>query len=100
MADLAGVPAPVVDRARDVLDRLRTERAIEAKGGGGEPVQAVFDVASGEFRGGTTADGGDAEPIDAATEAVLEELEAIDVNETPPVELLSRVQEWQRRLGE
>ena len=100
VADLAGVPAPVVDRARDVLDRLRTERAIEARGGGGEPVQAVFDVGSGEFRGGTTADGGGAEPIDAATEAVLEELEAIDVNETPPVELLSRVQEWQRRLGE
>jgi len=66
VADLAGVPAPVVDRAGDVLRRLREDRAIEAKGGAGgsgEPVQAVFDLGRGEFRsddgggrsGGTTA---------------------------------------------
>jgi len=33
VADLAGVPAPVVSRAGTVLDRLREEKAIEAKGG-------------------------------------------------------------------
>jgi DNA mismatch repair protein MutS len=99
VADLAGVPAPVVTRARDVLDRLRREKAIEAKGSSsGETVQAVFDLGSGGFRGNANADGGEAEPLDPKTESVLEELRGTDVNETPPVELMSKVQEWQRRL--
>ncbi len=56
VADLAGVPTPVVDRAGDVLEKLRSEKAIEAKGGErGEPVQAVFDLGSGGFASG---DGG------------------------------------------
>ncbi|MFT4883520.1 MAG: DNA mismatch repair protein MutS [Natronomonas sp.] len=114
VADLAGVPDPVVDRARNVLDRLREDRAIEAKGGGtsGDPVQTVFDLGSGEFRGeaGTggpeaSADGGaggDAanDPLDPEIEAVLEDLQDTDVNEVPPVELMSRVQKWQQRLDE
>ena len=126
VADLAGVPDPVVDRSREVLDRLREEKAIEARGGGGEPVQAVFDLGSGEFRAGesgdaetgapaadaagadstaTAADGSGGDSTDEhrgrygeeATE-VLDALAALDVSETPPVELMSRVQEWQRDL--
>ncbi|MFU8866566.1 DNA mismatch repair protein MutS [Natronococcus sp.] len=109
VADLAGVPDPVVDRSRDVLERLREEKAIEAKGGtSSEPVQTVFDVSSGQFRGPANADGGerpaggdDPEPsLDPETERVLEDLESVDVNETSPVELLSTVREWQRRLEE
>ncbi|MFP8888269.1 DNA mismatch repair protein MutS [Natrialbaceae archaeon A-CW2] len=106
VAGLAGVPDPVVDRARDVLDRLREEKAIEAKGGGSsDPVQTVFDVSSGSFRGPANADGGEPEPdagetIDADTKAVLEELSSVDVNATSPVELLARVQEWQATLDD
>ena len=108
VADLAGVPEPVVERSREVLDRLREEKAIEAKGGGGEPVQAVFDVSAGEFRGGAAADGGG--EADAPAESnvtatfgedapeVLEALAALEVSETPPVELMARVQEWQEQL--
>jgi DNA mismatch repair protein MutS len=99
VAGLAGVPDPVVDRAGDVLDRLRSERAIEAKGGeSGDPVQAVFDLGSGEFRGEATSDGGDEPELPPGTESVLEELRDTDVNEVPPVELMARVQEWQERL--
>ncbi|MFC4542863.1 DNA mismatch repair protein MutS [Halosolutus amylolyticus] len=122
VADLAGVPDPVVDRARDVLDRLREEKAIEAKGGGSnEPVQTVFDVSSGQFRGPANADGGEpsetrrsaedrrssgserpadepGDAIDPETAAVLEDIESIDVNTTPPVELIAKVQEWQEHL--
>ncbi|TMT87694.1 DNA mismatch repair protein MutS [Haloterrigena sp. H1] len=110
VADLAGVPGPVVDRARDVLTRLREEKAIEAKGGASsEPVQAVFDLGSGTMQtqgqaastdGGPTETDAGEQSLDPDTEAVLEDLESIDVNTTPPIELVSKVQELQERLEE
>ncbi len=127
VADLAGVPGPVVDRATDVLDKLRAEKAIEAKGSGGsgEPVQAVFDLGSGQFQSSASADGGevgdasrassnesssvgsqteaeaatlDAAALDPATESVLDALKGTNVDETSPIELMAKVQEWQRQL--
>jgi len=143
VADLAGVPDPVVGRADEVLDRLREEKAIEAKGGGGggdsvggaETKQVIFDLSAGEFAanaGGSngnrpdapagngpavaTAEAGgeapgDAEPatepaaaettdagIDPTIEDVLAALRETNVNETPPVELMAKVQEWQEQL--
>jgi len=113
VADLAGVPDPVVDRSRDVLDRLREEKAIEAKGGTGGTTQAVFDLSAGEFAAGdadpegdTTGrrDGDDGDRIadrfgDNADD-VLAELASLSVDETPPVELMARVQELQDELDE
>jgi len=155
VADLAGVPDPVVSRADEVLDRLREEKAIEARGGSrggesgdgersggdGDTQQVVFDLSSGSFAGdgsdsgpgsgsvsrngataaesepsaaATDSDTATTEPraaagesdaadpveraLDAETRAVIAELSDVDVAETPPVELLSRVQEWQERL--
>ena len=100
VADLAGVPDPVVERSRAVLDRLREDEAIEVRGGAGETTQAVFDLSSGQF-GGTTDDGGltdEASSLDPETEDVLDELRDLDVNETPPVELMAKVQQWQAEL--
>ncbi|GAB3703012.1 DNA mismatch repair protein MutS [Halorubrum pallidum] len=140
VADLAGVPDPVVERADAVLDRLREEKAIEAKGGtgggagGGKSVgdteQVVFDLSSGSFasdesgqadaaatgsagtgapgdadrtgNGGSTATAA-SESVDepeSDAEAVLADLRDVDVAATAPVELLSRVQEWQARLDD
>jgi DNA mismatch repair protein MutS len=119
VADLAGVPDPVVDRARTVLDRLREEKAIEARGSDGtarsgdETRQVVFDLDSGRLRQAST-DGGDRNNADDRTEAstplsdrfgsnaeqVLESLTDLDVDETPPVELLTRVQQWQATLDD
>ena len=108
VADLAGVPDPVVDRSREVLDRLREEQAIEARGAGGEPVQAVFDVDSGEFRGHATADGGATNAADAAdplreefgerADEVLDRIADLDLAETPPVEVVSELQRLQDAL--
>ena len=113
VADLAGVPEPVVDRSRDVLDRLREEKAIEAKGGDSEPVQAVFDLSAGEFQEGSASEssgrtdaetapdgGGDTlcEQFGDDADAVLEAISTLDVNETPPVELMAKVQELQEQL--
>ncbi|GAA0245775.1 DNA mismatch repair protein MutS [Halobacterium noricense] len=113
VADLAGVPVPVVERSRNVLDKLRQEKAIEAKGGASsEPVQAVFDLGSGEFqRGENDSSGGESgdessgiesdEPaIDPETEAVLSELSGVEVADVSPIDLMSKVQEWQKRLEE
>jgi len=148
VADLAGVPEPVVSRADTVLDRLREEKAIEAKGGsraggggGGDPTgtaggdtrQVVFDLSSGSFAGeggtadetstdrrdgeaatdgarsaeseavgakGTEPEAAEPNGLDPETRAVIEELADVDIAETAPVELLSRVQEWQERLDE
>ena len=100
VADLAGVPDPVVSRSQEVLDRLREDKAIEVQGGStSETTQAVFDLSSGQF--GADSDDGDNEetpPRDPATESVLEELERLDVNETPPVELMRKVTQWQDEL--
>ena len=113
VADLAGVPEPVVDRSREVLEKLRDEKAIEAKGSDGEPVQAVFDLESGEFRSGSSGEG---EPESAAadgggtdqlreqfgdgSERVLESLTGLDLDETPPFEVAQEVRKWQEELDE
>jgi DNA mismatch repair protein MutS len=122
VAELAGVPDPVVERSRDVLRRLREEEAVDVRGAesgnedgtGGGTRQVVFDLGNGQFREARTADGGeprtdeeasdaddsgtDAATLDPATESVLEELRETDVNGTPPIELMAKVQEWQERL--
>jgi DNA mismatch repair protein MutS len=122
VADLAGVPEPVVERSRDVLDRLRNDEAIDVRGGdSGGTKQAVFDLSSGQFQSGAdrtsgdaaSADGGAVGRADAAetrdaiaeqfgedADAVLEALSELDVNETPPVELMAKVQQWQEKLQE
>jgi DNA mismatch repair protein MutS len=100
VADLAGVPGPVVDRGRDVLDRLREEKSIDVRGSDSGTTQAVFDLESGQFRGSASADGGEGEgeSLDPETESVLRELRETDVEATPPVDLMAAVQEWQERL--
>jgi len=117
VAELAGVPDPVVDRSRKVLDRLREEKAIEARSGRGadESQQVVFDVGSGEMRtadGGAVASGDDAEETTAGDEAgeshgagldpaeadVLDDIRDLDPAEITLAELLSRLERWQSDL--
>ena len=127
VADLAGVPDPVVSRADDVLERLRGDEAIDVRGGGGNGSgthQVVFDLDAGGFRTDASADGGAASAdtsgtpsddggradaggerqtgagVDPAAESVLAELSSLDVDETPPVELMARVAEWQADLDD
>ena len=92
VAELAGVPDPVVSRADEVLARLRADEAIEARGSGGErgssePTQAVFDLSAGKF-----VDGDGTAAVDDGTAAVDDDADgtdpvggASDVGETDPV---------------
>ncbi|WP_331235758.1 DNA mismatch repair protein MutS [Natronorarus salvus] len=104
VADLAGVPAPVVERSRDVLDRLREEKPIEARGGSRGTQQVVFDVGSGSMRTATAdgddePDGGSPEPeADPEVEDVIGEIRGLDLDSTPPIELMRRVESWRDRL--
>jgi len=127
VADLAGVPDPVVSRAKGVLERLRGDEAIDVRGtDAGDTHQVVFDLDAGGFRTDDSADGGAASAdgsgasrddgsaagggpgadsdgdtgigTDPAVESVLAELRGLDVEETPPVELMTRVAEWQAEL--
>ncbi len=108
VADLAGVPEPVVDRSRAVLDRLREDKAIEVRGadsGDEGTTQAVFDLSSGQFSsasadGGAATEDSDTSTTDPATAEVIEELRELDVDEMPPVELMAKVQQWQAELDE
>ena len=109
VADMAGVPGPVVERSRDVLAKLRAEKAIEARGSTSEPVQTVFDLGSGGFRGSASADGGRASADDAgddeperdpAEDSVLAALRDTDIGATSPVELMGKVEDWQRELDD
>ncbi|MEF8881940.1 MAG: DNA mismatch repair protein MutS [Halapricum sp.] len=104
VADLAGVPEPVVERSRDVLDRLRNDESIDVRGGDGGTTQAVFDLTSGQFtdEAAPSTDGGEtdalAEQYGEHVEDVLDALADLDVDETPPVELMAKVQQWQEEL--
>ncbi|WP_049996922.1 DNA mismatch repair protein MutS [Halococcus sediminicola] len=112
VADLAGVPEPVVERSRDVLSKLRAEKAIEARGSSGETVQAVFDLGAEAFRGSASADGGRtadgehessddaADGIDPTAESVVEGLRATNIDELSPVELMAKVERWQEELDD
>ena len=111
VADLAGVPVPVVERSEEVLQKLREEKAIEAKGSNSEPIQAVFDLGSGGFRNasGPTDDSEAEDGPESASEVsdgvrdevaqeVLDSLQELNVAETPPLDVVQQIQEWQKRI--
>ncbi|MFC6731690.1 DNA mismatch repair protein MutS [Haladaptatus sp. DYSN1] len=101
VAELAGVPRPVVSRADDVLSRLRTDRAIDVRGSASGTKQVVFDLGSGQLRESDDDSGSDVpdpESLESAAKAVLDELGGIDVNSISPVELMAKVQQWQDSL--
>ncbi|RLM90262.1 DNA mismatch repair protein MutS [Halobellus sp. Atlit-38R] len=91
VAELAGVPDPVVSRADAVLARLRAEEAIEARGSGGgdsEPTQAVFDLSAGQFVDETASagatDGGRTGAENAAADASTASAAAPDADSSRP----------------
>ena len=88
VARMAGVPAEVVERAKEVLKNL------ERNGAG-----ATRDLANG-------AEGGVAPRkqkvqltlFEAEKNPILEELESLDVTALTPVEALMKLDEWKRKL--
>ncbi|NHN61109.1 DNA mismatch repair protein MutS [Halorussus rarus] len=111
VADLAGVPEPVVERSRDVLQRLREDKAVDVRGGEtggsgeGGTQQVVFDLDSGQFESGESeSEGESAEEegpeLPPEQEEVLADVLDTTVNDLTPVEALSKIQEWKSELKE
>ncbi len=100
VARLAGLPERVVERALEVLERLRGERVrLQQEAGKAAAVQPaplrereatyLTDLEAGELL----------VPMDdAAVWAVVREMLALDIGNTTPVEALVALNRWQQRL--
>ena len=78
VAQLAGVPKPVIHRAEELLEQLE----------------------SGEFRPGTPALAPNQPLLFAAEHPVVEELRTLDVSTMTPLEAINKLYELQRLAGE
>jgi DNA mismatch repair protein MutS len=84
VSQLAGLPAPVVARAREILRTLEGEHRMVP----GEPPEAARDP-------GQLALFGEVQP-----DPMVEELRSLDVNTLTPIEALNRLADFKRRAGE
>jgi DNA mismatch repair protein MutS len=86
VARLAGLPAGIIERAREVLSELESERTVEHLEPPGRP--------RGRAARATTAQlplfGGEPHPL-------VEELRRLDLEKLTPLEALNRLAEWKRR---
>jgi DNA mismatch repair protein MutS len=95
VAELAGVPAPVVDRASTILGQLRDETAIQVGGGQDPGTQVVFDVGGGTLR--EAHDGTEGAPQE---DALRDAIAALDVASMTPGELVVAIEQIQNRFLE
>jgi DNA mismatch repair protein MutS len=85
VGQLAGLPAQVVARAREILATLEGEHRMVP----GQPPEASRDPGQlGLF----------SEP--PRTDPMMEELKSLDVNALTPLEALNRLADFKRRAGE
>jgi DNA mismatch repair protein MutS len=91
VARLAGLPASVIERAREVLRELESERTVEH-----------LESRRRGARGATGGDGPAAQQglFAAAPHPVLEELRALELETITPLEALNRLAEWKKRLAD
>jgi DNA mismatch repair protein MutS len=85
VARLAGIPAPVIERSREVLDEL--QRAFER------------ESRSPKMAGKKTRDDAQLPLFRDSGEELLQLLREIDLNKTTPMDALQRLQEWKARYG-
>jgi len=94
VARLAGLPDPVIRRARQILANLESGE-LDAEGrprlAAREPGRRGVDGQLGLF--------GVATGPDAEERAVLDEIRRLDADDTTPREALSRLASWRERLG-
>jgi DNA mismatch repair protein MutS len=102
VARLAGVPRAVVERAGEILANL--ERDEYGKDGLPRRARRHDPRREAELRGQTSLfslmnAGGPAEPFDGAVADVVAELRRQDADRLTPIEALSLLERWQRKLS-
>jgi DNA mismatch repair protein MutS len=80
VARLAGLPAPVIRRAREILAELESERGAAAPAANTAPEQAQLVL------------------FPAAHDPVLKDLAALDIPSLTPLQALNLLAEWQQDL--
>jgi DNA mismatch repair protein MutS len=100
VAQLAGLPAAVIARAREVLHELESERTVEHLDGGRA---AGEERARGDQRlegAGAPADRSQQSLFGGAAHPLQAELRALDPETLTPLEALNRLAEWKKKWGE
>jgi DNA mismatch repair protein MutS len=86
VAQLAGLPRPVIERAREVLAELESERTVE-------------HLESNAPRDARREAAGQLGLFEAPAHPLTQELAAIDPDAMTPLAALERLSEWKRRWG-
>ena len=81
VARLAGIPKKVVTRAKDVLNLIERENAIEVRRGRGKILQATL-FSSGDY------------------DDIIEDIKKIDVMNITPLQALNKIYELKKRIDE
>lgn len=95
VARLAGIPAVVLERARDVLSELEKERRLGRKGNGTDEAQQLS-----LFEAPAPPDVDEPPAPPPAHAALLEEIRAAKILDLTPLAALNLIHEWQKRLHE
>ena len=86
VAQLAGVPTEVNNRAREILTQLESQHV---DGGHARPVVKPSSASRGEFQ--LTLFGFEEHPL-------LDELRQLDIDNMPPIDALALIKTWQEQL--
>ncbi|WP_035076125.1 DNA mismatch repair protein MutS [Maridesulfovibrio zosterae] len=95
VAKLAGVPKPVVVRAREILANLE-EKSDDSSGYASSRRDSVQSILPGMLCTGTE----NKENIPPEDHAVIKELRDLDVNGLSPIEALTLLNQWKKSLGD
>ncbi|WP_291328067.1 DNA mismatch repair protein MutS [Desulfovibrio sp. UCD-KL4C] len=95
VAKLAGVPKPVVSRAREILANLE-EKSHDNNLHSGTQATIVQSILPGLLASGTN-DKNDTPPED---HEVIKELRHLDINGLSPIEAITLLNQWKKSLGD
>jgi DNA mismatch repair protein MutS len=101
VAQLAGLPERVIDRAREVLAELESERTVEHLEQGRASVSTGALGAPPRRRGAVRPSPSEAPelPLFTAPHPLQAELRAIELEKLTPLEALNRIAEWKNKWG-
>ncbi len=99
VARLAGVPAPVLERARGVLESLEAGGFTEAAGLGATGRLATAG-AGGEAARRAESAGGQLSLFRSPRDGILDEMKAIEIDHLSPIDALLQLRAWREQLAE